>query len=112
MKLTPPAHLRAPGKALWAAITGEFEPDPRESAILRAACESADRVADARTAIDADGLVVPGRFGVRAHPAVAIERDARAAMVRGLAALGIAAPDGPPGSSTSFPRGRRRRIVE
>lgn len=101
---TAPKHLDTAGRALWASVSGLYELDPREAAILAAACESADRAAEARTLLDADGIVVDGRLGSRAHPAVSIERDARAAMVRSLAALGVSA-DGPAMS------GRRKRTA-
>ncbi len=106
-----PAHLGPAGAALWKAVTADYALEPREAAILVAACESADRAAEARTLLDRDGIVIDGRLGSRAHPAVAIERDARAAAVRGLQALGAdrAAGDAAAGSgSSSFPRGTRR----
>lgn len=36
----------------------------------------------AQAILEGEGIVVEGRFGKRAHPAVAIERDARLAFAR------------------------------
>ncbi len=108
--MKPPSHLKPAGRALWTVIDAEYAHDGREAAILAAACEAADRVAEARAAIERDGAYVPGRYGVRAHPAIGVERDARAALVRTLAALGVERPAEAARRAagvSSFPRGRR-----
>ncbi len=50
-----------------------------------------DRVEAARKAIAEDGLFVEGRYAGsrRAHPAAAIERDARNALIRILTTLDL-----------------------
>jgi P27 family predicted phage terminase small subunit len=51
--------------------------------LLQLACEAWDRAQEAREQLGRDGLTVPGREGgLRAHPAVAIERDSRLAVAR------------------------------
>ena len=51
--------------------------------LLQLACEAWDRAQAAREQLDRDGLTVPGREGgIRPHPCVAIERDARLAVAR------------------------------
>jgi phage terminase small subunit len=71
---------------------GQYELDETERIILAAACEAADRAAEAKVMVDADGAVVDGRYGPRQHPAVAIERDSRIAMLRALRELGYEPP--------------------
>ena len=83
----------AAGAALEAAILADFALEPHEAAILRLAAHAADRAAEARACVAAEGLTVSGRFGVKAHPALAIARDAEAQMLRCLRALNLQAGD-------------------
>jgi phage terminase small subunit len=85
---TVPRGLRTEGRALWRATLGTYDLDDLELVQLRAACEAADRCAEAKAAVDKDGAIVDGRYGPRAHPGVAIEREARAAMLNALKLLG------------------------
>jgi len=51
--------------------------------LLQAACESWDRMQQARELLERDGLVIAGRGGgMRPHPAVAIERDCKIGFAR------------------------------
>ncbi len=84
-----PAHLSKPSRAFWAAVVADYHFEPHHLAILQGACEAMDRVAEARTAIERDGAYVEGRFGLKAHPGLAVERDSRTAMNRGLRELGL-----------------------
>lgn len=79
------------------AVTAEYDLLAHHVAILQAGCEALDRQTEARVAIDRDGAYVVGRFGPKAHPALAVERDARLAMVRCLRELGLdfTTPDAP-----------------
>jgi P27 family predicted phage terminase small subunit len=56
--------------------------------LLQLACEAWDQAQNARERLQRDGYMVPTRDGgLRAHPCVAIERDARLAcarLIRGL----------------------------
>ena len=86
----PPAHLKAAGKALWRGIQTDWELDSAHDLIrLAAACEAADRMTEAREAVDRDGAYVSGRFGPKPHPGIAVERDARIALLRALRELGV-----------------------
>ncbi len=87
----PPAHLKAAGRALWTGIQRGYDlGETHQQAILAAACEAADRQVEAREAITRDGAYVDGgRYGMKAHPALAVERDARLAMIRALRELGL-----------------------
>lgn len=84
-----PRHLTASARAFWRSVVGEYELEVHHLAILQAACEARDRLAEARAAIERDGPYVEGRFGMKAHPALAIERDSRTAMLRALRELGL-----------------------
>ena len=85
----PPNHLRTAGRRLWRAVIRTYALEEHHLVILRAGCEAADRLEDARAAIEADGLTVPARFGPRSHPAIAIERDSRIALLRCVRELGL-----------------------
>src|SRR5258708_2709926 len=86
----PPAHLEAVGAALWSATVAIFDFDPPALAILDALCTAADRRAAARAIVEAEGVCIADRFGQRrANPAVAIERDSVATMIRAAKILGV-----------------------
>ena len=80
----PPAHLTDEAAAWWRDVLRDFELAPHHLRLLRAACEAWDRMQQARQALaDHGGLTFTDERGViRAHPAVAMERDARVAFAR------------------------------
>ena len=85
-----PAHLGDAGRELWQSIQKDYAiSDAGGLALLQQACEAADRVAECRVTIAADGAVVRSGRSVRAHPLLAAERDARAAMLRAIRYLGL-----------------------
>lgn len=84
-----PSHLSKPSRAFWASVVAEYSLEAHHLAIFQAACEAKDRMDEARTAIERDGAYVDGRFGPKAHPGIAVERDSRLAMVRCLRELGL-----------------------
>lgn len=94
----PPAHLSRSSKALWRSVLVEYELARHEMTVLAAALESRDRMDQARDQIKLEGLTVEGRFGPKQHPAVAIERDSRLAMIRAWRALKL--PGDPPRGRT------------
>jgi phage terminase small subunit len=86
----PPAHLGEAGLELWRSIQASYAiDDPGGVALLTVAAESADRVASCRTQLNEAGEVIVVKGVPRAHPAAAIERDARAALIRALKALNL-----------------------
>ena len=57
-------------RALWTTTLGDYVLEPHHTELLRAACTQLTRADAARTAIDADGVVVLDRFGQqKEHPA-------------------------------------------
>lgn len=57
--------------------------EPHHMRLLTLAAEAWDRCTEARERIAEEGLTIKDRFGqLRAHPAVAIERDSRLAFAR------------------------------
>jgi hypothetical protein len=86
----PPAHLGVDGLELWTSIREEYGiTDPGGLALLRTAAEAADRIASCRRQLDEQGEVLTIRGVPRAHPAAAIERDSRAALVRAIRYLNL-----------------------
>jgi phage terminase small subunit len=81
-RLQPPAHLTAPTGQWWVQVQQDYELEPHHVRLLTLACEAFDRTAQAREIIDREGPVVVTDSGMKAHPAVAIERDARLAFAR------------------------------
>lgn len=78
-----PAHLREPSKKWWREIVETYALETHHLRLLQSACEAWDRQQEAREMLASDGLTVEGREGgVRPHPCVAIERDARIAFAR------------------------------
>jgi hypothetical protein len=88
---TAPAHLSDEAQGLWTALQAAYDlDDDYGRLLLRTALEAFDRAQGARTAIERDGATVPdARGALRAHPLIAVERDARAAMISALKALRI-----------------------
>ena len=89
--MTPrsPVHLGDESGAFWRKVVKDFALEPHHLKILEAACTAWDRVVQSRSAIEEFGLLVEGRYGPRANPAVAMERDARLAFLRALRELDL-----------------------
>lgn len=97
---TPPDHLSSATTAWWKAVHQEFDLDPHHVHLLRLACEALDRAEGARAILATEGVTFrDDRGNPRAHPAVAIERDARIAFARLLRELDL---------DTELPSGSRR----
>jgi P27 family predicted phage terminase small subunit len=85
----PPRHLSTEAKGIWRSVLAEYSLEVRHEAVLMAALESWDRMREAQAAIRKDGAYTEGRFGLKAHPALAIERDSRTAFLRAQRELGL-----------------------
>jgi P27 family predicted phage terminase small subunit len=93
--MTPPplpSHLGTRSRA-WAESVLTEAGDAATETDLRLivlAAEALDRAGAARRLIQREGITYTDRFGApRQHPAVAVERDARAAYSRLVAQLGL-----------------------
>jgi P27 family predicted phage terminase small subunit len=87
-----PTCLGPSGRAVWRKILAQLEdPDDGQLLILQGICESRDRVAQAQKEIKANGgITVLDRFGQpKAHPACAVEYQARAQILTGYRVLGL-----------------------
>ena len=103
-----PAHLRPPTAKWWRGVLEEYQLEPHHVRLLTLAGEAFDRCTQAREAVDADGITVKtGDGGLKAHPAVAIERDSRLAFARLLRELDLDVE--PPASDRRPPSLRSNR---
>ncbi len=106
-----PAHLRSETKRWVRQILADFDLESHHYRVLIRTAEAWDRGEQAREAIGKDGITIPDRYGVaKAHPAVAIERDARMHFFRGVRELaldGVDAPETPRAPRTADYGNRR-----
>ena len=101
--ITTPNHLE-PATARWfIGVLETYDLEAHHVRLLQAAAECWDRLQQARALLAEEGITIEGRFGPKAHPAVAIERDSRLAFARLLRELDL---DGEPGPDPRPPRPR------
>jgi hypothetical protein len=81
--------LRPETAAWFVSVVGDYMLEPHHVRLLTLAGEAWDRCAEAREQLAREGLTVEGREGVKTHPAVAIERDSRAAFAALVKQLGL-----------------------
>jgi P27 family predicted phage terminase small subunit len=108
----PPDHLSDESKAWWREIVATFELDPHHLKLLEAAADAWDRMVEARTQLATDGITVESGAGTKkVHPAVAVERDSRAAFARLIRELDLDEPVPSPAAYMRPPalRSNRRR---
>jgi len=88
--LDSPTHLAPETADWWRAVLDEFALEPHHRRLLRLACEAWDRCQQAREILDRDGLTTETESGgLKAHPCIGIERDARLAFARLLRELDL-----------------------
>jgi phage terminase small subunit len=90
----PPAHLRPSTRRWFNEIMRSWDLETHHLRLLVLACEAIDRCEEARERVAKDGAYVEGRYGLRVHPAVAVERDSRLAVARILRELDLDASAG------------------
>jgi P27 family predicted phage terminase small subunit len=95
-----PAHLSVAARRLYAAIVSGYVLEPHHLSLLSKALEALDRADQARAEIGAGPLMVTSRLGEpKAHPLLAVERDARAQFATIMRGLGLDIEGPPPPSS-------------
>lgn len=83
-------HLSDEAARRWAKINSEYVLDTAVQSIFEAGLEAFDRMRQAQAIIAREGLIQVDRFGqAKPHPAVAIERDARAAWRQCIKDMGL-----------------------
>ena len=101
-----PPDARAPGRALWASVTTEYDLEEHERALLIEAVRTVDVLAELDAAVRSEGAIVEGPSGTRAHPALVEARAQRITLARLLAALRL--PSGDAGDEKVSARPQRR----
>ena len=108
-----PQYLRPETRAWFSSVCADFALEQHHVRLLTLACEAFDRCTEAREILASDGLTMPtANDGLKAHPAVAIERDSRLAFSRLLRELDLDLE--PPSSSRTAPpslRSNRRKYA-
>jgi len=94
--------LSKASRAFCRHVLAKYELDQHHVKLLTLLCEALDRGEQARQAIARDGAYLHDRFGqLKAHPVVAVERDARIAAARLTRELDL---DGTPEPDPRQPR--------
>jgi hypothetical protein len=79
----PPSTLRQPGRDLWNRVLSEYQiTDCGGLETLAQICHARDRVATLTATIDRDGETIMTKSGIKAHPCLRDEIQARAFIVR------------------------------
>ena len=89
--IEPPRLLGEHGLDLWHRVQDEFHiEDPAGVEFLTQACQACDLAEALHARIEDDGVTLrTAANGVRSHPAIKDELQARALVIRTLARLGI-----------------------
>jgi phage terminase small subunit len=85
---TPPSGLSAAARAVWRQVHAAWSMDAAGRSILLVILQAADRKAAACKVIAKHGLM----RGARAHPLLAVIRDADNVMLKGWRQLGLEPP--------------------
>lgn len=94
----PPLDLSAGARRLWRLVHAKWVVDDARRAVLTVTLRAEDRAAAARQLIKTEGLIVAAGKSTRAHPAVAVLKDAELIALKGWRQLALeGAPAGVPG---------------
>jgi P27 family predicted phage terminase small subunit len=79
----PPRELSRESRALWRVVVAEYNLESHHLALLRLALEALDRASKAQAILEREGLMLLDRFDQpKAHPMVAVRRDAEISTAR------------------------------
>jgi P27 family predicted phage terminase small subunit len=85
-----PKHLRPKTRKWWRGIAREYQLESHHLKLLTLLAESWDRIQQAREQVEVDGAYIKNRFGdMKAHPALALERQERVVFARLLRELDL-----------------------
>jgi P27 family predicted phage terminase small subunit len=86
-----PAGLSAEARRFWSDVAKEYRVDDAAGTkYLARACEALDRLREAQARIKREGAVIPDKKGsVKAHPAIAIEKEAHKQFMEAMRALNL-----------------------
>lgn len=87
LDLVPSADLGASGLRLWSDLTGSFDFDSQDAAILTEACRVKDRLDALDAVVRAEGVTVVSPQGPKAHPALVESRQQQVVLTRLVASL-------------------------
>src|SRR5438034_1893169 len=85
----PPGGLSTMSRGLWSRMHRGWQLDDSARVLLTVALRAHDRAEEARAIIARDGMVIKAAKGTRAHPAVAVLRDAETSLLRAWRQLGL-----------------------
>ncbi len=86
-----PAGTAAAGRRLWCSVVDVYDLDEHELVLLREAVRTVDLLTELDAAVRAEGPLLAGPQGVRAHPGAKEARMQRIALARLVAALRLPA---------------------
>jgi phage terminase small subunit len=90
MRRNPPRALSQEAKGLWVSIHAGWQLDEAATFLLEQGLECLDTMRKAQEILKKDGLISLDKYGkATAHPCVAIERDAKASLLRFIRALNL-----------------------
>ncbi|MCV7379961.1 hypothetical protein BST11_15375 [Mycobacterium alsense] len=84
-----PRGLKAGGRRLWAAVTGDFDLDQSAAAVLAEACYTVDELADLRAKLAVIEPVIESNQGPRMHPLFAEVRARRLLLAKLIRDVGL-----------------------
>lgn len=102
----PPSYLSEVMQDWWRTVLADYDLDRHHLHLLEAACGAWDRMIEARTALDANGLTYADQNGCpKPRPEVTIEKDSRIAFARLVRELDL--DEAPPPEPRGRPPGLR-----
>jgi hypothetical protein len=86
----PPPDLADPEKAIWRTVVSEYRGSLTSLTVLHSGLKMHERARLANEAVAAEGMIVEAERGSgRAHPLIAVEREARRSFEMTFRRLGI-----------------------